>query len=199
MSGKPQPNISLTAGATSSSPFPHVVLPTSFAGSYISDLLNWLENDAPWELTNESFYTQFEFSFADLKTAPDYILDLNNPSMLSPLRRSMESWFETGLSDKVDLTAHKLVSGHEIGVHNDYLPGGETHRLIVAINREWTPDFGGFLLLLGGENPNTLSKIIPPHSGSAFAFPISTKSYHAVSRIRYGERFSLIYSFTAIS
>ncbi len=97
----------------------------------------------------------------------------------------------------VEVTAHKLVSGQTIRVHNDYRPKGETHRLLIQLNRGWADEQGGLLLLFGSAGANDVRRILRPTHRSAMAFAISPLSFHAVSTIQRGERYTLVYSFQA--
>ena len=96
-----------------------------------------------------------------------------------------------------EVTAHKLLPGQTIRVHNDHRPRGETHRLLVQLNRGWDDEQGGLLLLFGSAAADDVRRILRPTHRSATAFEISPKSFHAVSTIRRGERYTLVYSFRA--
>ena len=51
------------------------------------------------------------------------------------------------------------------------------------------------MLMLFGPSPENLAAIFEPTHRSAFGFEISERSFHAVSTIRDGERFTLVYTF----
>lgn len=156
--------------------------------------LAWLETDAPWKLTETDFYEQYEFS---LLQAPlvGAAARLACPETLQALRLRMTRQFGQPLAERVDVTAHKLVAGQTIRIHNDYRPEGESHRLLLQLNRGWKPEYGGYLMFFGGPDPETVSKIVEPIHGSVQAFAVSHKSYHAVSTVHRGERFTVAYSF----
>ena len=73
--------------------------------------------------------------------------------------------------------------------------GQETYRLLVQLNRGWHDEQGGMLMLFSSASPDDVRRIIRPLHGSAFAFRITPQSFHAVSTVRSGERFTLVYSF----
>ncbi len=158
--------------------------------------IHWLEHCAPWKLTTAAFYEQYEFSLLDICLAAT-VRHLACPETLSSLRDRMSRCFRQPLSDHVDVTAHKLTAGQTIRIHNDFILGGESHRLLLQLNRGWEPRHGGYLMLFGGPEPETVNKIIEPQHGSVQAFAISPKSYHAVSTVHGGERFTVVYSFFA--
>lgn len=159
-----------------------------------ADWLDWLEHEAPWKLTVTEFYEQFEFSLlhASLGTS---LKCLVAPETLSALKLEMTKYFGEPLSERVDVTAHKLVSRQTIRLHNDFIPGGESHRLLLQLNEGWQPDHGGYLMFFHGPEPETASNVIEPVSGSVQAFAISPHSYHAVSTVHAEKRFTIVYSF----
>ena len=177
-----------------SQPFEYFV---GYAGSssvQLAEWLDWLETEAPWTLTVAEFYEQYEFSLLHAEQDPA-IRHLANPDTLVALRRHMSEQFHSPLSERVDVTAHRLVPRQTIRIHNDYISGGETHRLLLQINRGWIPAHGGYLMLFDGPEPGTVSRIIEPQNGSVQAFAISPESYHAVSTVHAGHRFTVVYSF----
>jgi len=50
-------------------------------------------------------------------------------------------------------------------------------------------------MLFNGPEPETVGKLVEPKHGSVQAFAISPRSYHAVSTVHGGERFTIVYSF----
>ena len=156
--------------------------------------LDWLETDAPWELTTTDFYEQYEFSLLHASLAP-VVQYLACPESLTSLRHRMARHFRHPLSERVDVTAHKLVPNQTIRIHNDFIPGGESHRLLLQLNRGWEPEHGGYLMFFSGPEPETVTKVMEPRHGSVQAFAISPRSYHAVSTVHGGERFTVVYSF----
>ena len=156
--------------------------------------IEWLETEAPWEPTSTDFYDQYEFSLLHATPTP-VVRRLLCPETLQSLRDLMSGCFRRTLSVRVDVTAHKLVPGQTIRIHNDYISGGESHRLLLQLNRAWGPAHGGYLMFFRGPEPETVCKVIEPRNGSVQAFAISPRSYHAVSTVHGGERFTIVYSF----
>lgn len=188
------PDLRIGPVTKSELPFPHAFSPNAFNIEFSMELLSWLEKSAPWSLTETDFYEQYEFSFYDIDL-PSNLIYLGNHEYLNQIKKFMENVFAIALDDKIDCTAHKLIPGQRIRIHNDFIPGMETHRLLIQLNRGWIDENGGMLMLFNGTDPNDLSNIYRPIHNSAFAFEISTKSNHAVSTIKGGERFTLVYSF----
>lgn len=174
-------------------PFEHFVGRCDPSGA-CTEWLDWLEREAPWKLTTAEFYEQYEFSLlhAPLPACAGYLI---RPETLSALRRRMSEHFRHPLDENVEVTAHKLVSGQTIRIHNDYITDGESYRLLFQLNRGWEPSYGGYLMLFSGPEPETVSKGMEPKHGTVQAFAISPRSHHAVSTMHGGERFTIVYSF----
>lgn len=177
-------------------PFDYFILPKAFDDGESLSILKWLETDAPWKLVEADFYTQFEFDFEGV-SLPEKIAFLYRRSFLDYLTRQFEVVFQANLSTQVDVTAHKLVKGHTIRLHNDFIHGQETHRLLIQLNRSWSDENGGFLLFFNSSDPKDIHRVIRPVHNSSAGFAISPKSNHAVSTIHDGERYTLVYSFYA--
>ena len=158
------------------------------------EILDWFETDAPWKLTVAGFYEQYEFSLLDF-SLPPVVRCLASSETRTVLRRQMSECFGRPLSERVEVTAHKLVAGQTIRIHNDYIAGGETHRLLLQFNRGWESAHGGYLMFFSGPEPESVSEVVEPISGSVQGFAISPRSYHAVSTVHQGERNTLVYSF----
>lgn len=175
-------------------PYPHAVSTMALNSDDAEKVLHWFETSAPWNLVEESFYEQYEFSLRDV-TPPSDIDSLFSKESMKSLTLLVEKWFCASLSDKVDVTAHKLVPGQTIRIHNDFIPGQETHRVLIQFNRGWKDENGGMLMLFGGINPTDIKQVYRPSHNSGVAFEISKKSLHAVSTIHSSERFTLVFSF----
>ena len=187
-------SINLSASKIASLPFPHLSCASVLNEGLESDLHNWFEHTGNWGLTEEEFYTQYEFVLS--KTImPENLQGLVTDDTIQTIKDTLKKAFEVNQLETVSVVAHKLVDGHKIGVHNDYINGEETHRLIVQINPDWKIENGGFLILFNSPNPEDVSKIVKPLNNSAFGFEISNRSYHAVSTVRNFSRYSIVYTF----
>ena len=183
----------LDAVACDSLPFEHFTgqaeLPRACNG-----WLDWFETDAPWKLTTAEFYEQYEFSLLNT-SLPPVVRSLASPETVAVLKRRMSECFRQPLSERVEVTAHKLVPDQTIRIHNDNIAGGKSHRLLLQLNRGWVPANGGYLMFFTGPEPETVSEVVEPINGAVQGFAISPRSYHAVSTVHRGERFTLVYSF----
>jgi Rps23 Pro-64 3,4-dihydroxylase Tpa1-like proline 4-hydroxylase len=162
----------------------------------ISSLLGWFEADASWRLVETDFYEQHELELG--RDGPKRPLDfLTNRSFLEKVRKEAGGLFGESFSERVEWTVHKLLPGQRIRIHNDLLDGGETHRVILHMNRGWSISKGGFLMFFNSPDPADVHRVLMPLNGSLVGFEISEKSSHAVSLVLDGERFAIVYSLYA--
>jgi Rps23 Pro-64 3,4-dihydroxylase Tpa1-like proline 4-hydroxylase len=175
-------------------PFHYIVSPEAFDPEAGCTILAWFESNAPWELVEADFYEQFEFSLWEAQL-PTNLSFLREPTFLAVVKKRITELFGVDLGHRVEITAHKLVPGQRIRLHNDFILGAETHRLLIQLNRGWQDDNGGLLLFFNSADPADIHKIFLPVHNSAVGFAITPTSYHAVSTIYTAERFTLVYSF----
>ncbi len=186
----PQPDLS--SRAVNTAPFRYATLTGCFTLQVGEKVLEWFERDAPWIAKQTDFYEQYEFSCWDSTSAAASYL--TSGSALDAVHTAMTEMFGHEFEPDVSVVCHKLVRGHRIGIHNDYLVGEESHRLTIQLNRGLTDDDGGFLMLFNSGDPADVHRVLRPLHLSALAFEISTDSFHAVSEMHGGERYTVIYS-----
>jgi Rps23 Pro-64 3,4-dihydroxylase Tpa1-like proline 4-hydroxylase len=175
-------------------PFAHTSASNLLAESLADRTLSWMETDAPWRLRIASFYEQWELAL-DAEYLPPELRELIAPRTIIRLVDTMLQPITDCKLELREVTAHKLLAGQTIRIHNDFIDGEETHRLIVQLNRGWDDRKGGLLMLFGSARVEDVRRAVRPLHGSAFAFEISPRSFHAVSTIKDGERYTLVYSF----
>jgi hypothetical protein len=175
-------------------PFPHSSCSQLVDPPVLEAALTWMETTAPWRLQVASFYEQWEMHL-DQRMVPDGVRSLIDDSTVEMLVDQMVAPLSKTRPRLRDVTAHKLVPGQTIKVHNDYLGGEETHRLVLQLNRGWQADQGGLLMLFSSSSASDVQRILIPRHGSAVAFAITPTSFHAVSTVKGGERYTLVYSF----
>lgn len=177
-------------------PYPHTACSEAIPKSCADEVLRWMRFDAAWRLKVASFYEQWELPINSV-TLPKDLGYLEEPGFVDALRDRMIAPLVERTPELVEITAHRLVEGQTIRIHNDFLADQETHRLLIQLNDGWADGNGGMLMLFGSASHQDVRRVVRPLHGSAFAFEISLASYHAVSRIYSGERFTLVYSFKA--
>jgi Rps23 Pro-64 3,4-dihydroxylase Tpa1-like proline 4-hydroxylase len=175
-------------------PFPYFTAAEGFGDSLSRAILDWLETEAPWALVVTDFYEQHEFSLSDV-SLPLHLAFLKGRPFVDDLRSRVERIFNVRLGEAVDCTVHKLVPGQRIRIHNDFIPGEATHRVLVQLNRGWRDDQGGFLMFFNSDDPADIHRVFSPTHDSVVGFAISEASHHAVSLVHGGERFTLVFSF----
>ena len=175
-------------------PFPYLTAVEGLGMATSSSFLEWLENEAPWKLVEADFYEQYEFSLLDAPL-PLHLKFLTERRFLRDLRVKVEGVFGRRLSERIDCTVHKLIQGQTIRIHNDYIPGEETHRLLLQLNRGWCDSQGGYLMLFNSQDPSDVHRVFLPANDSVVGFAISERSNHAVSTVHGGERFTIVFSF----
>jgi len=186
--------LGLTSVESFSKPFEYFVSPQALRDDLSTTLLTWLETEAPWKLVETDFYEQYEFSFWDVDV-PSHLLVLRKPSFLNHLKTKFEHCFKVNLCNEIDVAAHKLIPGQRIRIHNDFISGEKTCRLLIQLNRGCKDENGGLLLLFNSPDPADIHKAFRPIHNTAVGFVVSPTSNHAVSAIHGGERFTLVYSF----
>ena len=177
-----------------SDPFPHFHSIRAFDPDVALQILRWMEADAPWELVETDFYEQFEFDLRKVEI-PDHLKFLENGSFASAVLGQMTSAFNVCLAENVEIVAHKLVPGQTIRIHNDYVEGAETHRLVIQFNSGWTDANGGLFVIFSSDDAEDVYRVITPLHNSAVGFAILGNSHHAISTIHNDARYSLICSF----
>jgi Rps23 Pro-64 3,4-dihydroxylase Tpa1-like proline 4-hydroxylase len=175
-------------------PFPHAICGRVLPLALSNAVLEWFETGAPWRLRIESFYEQYEFNLHQVDLAPE-LAPLVADEMIEALAAQMLSPLTDERLLLAEANAHKLLPGQTIKIHNDFIDGEETHRVLIQINRNWTDQNGGMLMLFSSPAVDDIARLIRPVHGSAVAFEISPASFHAVSTIHAGARYTLVYSF----
>jgi Rps23 Pro-64 3,4-dihydroxylase Tpa1-like proline 4-hydroxylase len=192
--------LKLNGGVRQNEPFLHVVIPDCIDEQLAGSLLTWLEAEAAWQYSAvEEFYQLMDIDLRGAKL-PEDLRILLEPSFLDELRKAVECLLSAQLGSRIDVTAHRMVPGCRIGIHTDYGSLGQTHRLLVHLNRGWKTENGGLLMFLDEEHPSPEStnlRCYLPYHRRAIGFEISPNSFHAVSRIVAGDRYALCFSFYA--
>lgn len=180
--------------ATRSTPFPHAVAQQLLTQVFAERLLQWFEQEAPWRLRVESFYEQYELNL-DLANLPSQLESLVAQETIEGVIRRMLAPLMADDLVLVEANAHKLLAGQTIKIHNDYIGNAETHRVLIQLNRGWSDGSGGLLMLFSSSDVADVARLIRPIHRSALAFEISPSSFHAVSTILAGARYTIVYSF----
>lgn len=175
-------------------PFPHFSAVSVLENNLDAKIYEWFKSSNEWKLVETDFYEQYEFSLLNIEL-PEKFKYLIDDIFLYSVTKKFTDVFQKRDFKLVDVVAHKLVNSQHIGVHNDFINGEETHRVVLHINPLWKEENGGFLLLFNSSSSSDISKIIKPVNNSMFGFEISKNSHHAVSKIYDFARFTIVYTF----
>jgi hypothetical protein len=85
------------------------------------------------------------------------------------------------LTNRVVVTAQRMLPGHIIGIHSDRpLVGYEIARLVVQLNKHWQVEHGGVLELFASPQSEAVFRVNPEYN-KAFGFLLHGDSYHGVT------------------
>src|SRR5689334_18550567 len=135
-------------------------------------LLTWLEapEQRKWKDHGGAYYQLQDFSLLKADLPPE-LECLRATESREWLRAQMAEIFATPLGDQVDLDAHRMIAADKVGVHTDYRPGKETHRLVFFVGHDWTDEHGGVLLFFDAP-PRSPQIGFPPLHLLAIGFEI---------------------------
>ena len=190
-------SLNLESAKVEQSPFPHFTSNSVLSAEKISEVFNWFKDTRIWNLVETDFYEQYEFSLLHTDL-PENMKCLISEQSLFYIEQKYIKEFKVNSLKLVDVVAHKLVNDQRIGIHNDFINGEETHRMVLHINPYWQEDNGGLLLLFKSNKAEDMVKIIKPIDNTAFGFEISRQSHHAVSKIYDFTRYTIVYTFKQI-
>ncbi len=180
-----------------SDPFPHFVGPEFLDAATADALLAWLDA-RPWQSVGLDGYDGYCDAPLTASNLPEALRGLVAPGFLIQLRQLLAQFFPIDSSGYVRVTAHRILTGGALTAHTDVSHIRFTHRLLVQLNRGWNPECGGLLCLHAG-NPRAGQepprKSVAPIHRSGFAFEISQRSFHSVTPVLHGQRYTLSYTF----
>lgn len=175
--------------------FPYFQSPEFLDEKAAGAILTWFTQEAPWRLRIASFYEQYECSLLSIDL-PKAIRRFVKDNFVDRVRAELAFHLGAlGPLQLIDVAAHHLVANQTIRIHNDYIGGEETHRFLIQLNDGWSIGNGGLLMLFASDRPDDVEAVIQPIHRSGFGFRICERSFHAVSTIRKGDRFTLVYTF----
>lgn len=175
-----------------SKPFPYFFSKKVFDEKTAEDLLNLLKHNPKWKLHKGNFFEQFE---CFLQRDEKYSI-LYDKNIIKVIKHKMQMIFKKEFDDKIEIVGHKMVPGQSIEIHNDNPNDeNETHRLIIQLNEGFKDSSGGDLIFFNSNNSKDIYRAFPPIHNTAIGMEFSKKSHHAVTKISYGNRYTIIYSF----
>jgi len=182
------PNVYLTQ-----EPYPHAVVEEMLGSETTAAVCDWLSHEAVWIAERTSLYAQYrcaniiELLFANA-VLPDNVL----ASIGCHIGRLFGDEID---ESRIEIAAHKLVTGCQIGVHTDEPKGStESHRALITFQNSDELVRGGELMLLPASVRGRERKL-PPHNGVGILMKLSARSLHAVRPVASGVRYSVVLSY----
>lgn len=179
-----------------STPFTHFLRLDAAGADTASATLTWLEESEAWTARVDPRYHFYELLLRD--GAPPRAVSLFFRESCDEVRAECSRMFGVEF-DHVTLAIHKMLPGCHIRIHTDHGTDAVTHRYIIHLNRGWEASNGGLLLFLNAEHREEIHEehryYLPQHR-LGVGFEISERSYHAVSEVLAGIRYTLCYSLT---
>jgi len=159
------------------------------------DVLNWLDGNDYWKRHDGGFYNADVMS-AEKLDPPVRCAPLFRTEGRAGLEKATSRLFAEHLQLHGPLVAHRMTPPQGVGIHSDAPePGEETHRLVVLLADGWSRLQGGHFVLLERDSPMSAKTIIPHAHNMAIAFRLTRHSFHAVTNLTAGRRFSIVASF----
>ncbi|MDT4290269.1 2OG-Fe(II) oxygenase [Methylomonas sp. MO1] len=152
-------------------PFPFFYDNSAFSAEQCAALEDLFLQDGDWQHRDGAFYR------CSLKDVTENIPAAFQAGVLARMREI------TGLplTNRVLVTAQRMLPGQVIGIHSDRpLVGYEIARLVVQLNRQWQPEHGGVLELFSSPESEAVFSVNPEYN-KAFGFLLHGDSYHAVT------------------
>jgi hypothetical protein len=153
------------------SPFPFFFVNAAFSDAQCAALEDLFLQDGEWQHRDGAFYR------CSLK---DVTENIPAPFQAEVLDRMREI---TGLplTNRVVVTAQRMLPGQAIGIHSDRpLVGYEIARLVLQLNKQWQAEHSGVLELFSSRESEAVFKVNPEYN-TAFGFLLHGDSYHGVT------------------
>jgi Rps23 Pro-64 3,4-dihydroxylase Tpa1-like proline 4-hydroxylase len=166
-------------------PYKHVLLAPVLDPEPELQCLTLLESSR-WIRNDGDFYNYDIPSSLDVRKQALEIIGL---SACVRIREQLEAVFEIALQEPKEPNVHHYEAGCGIGVHTDGTV--EEVRLVIGLNRTWSPDYGGIWILAADPALRTNTAYVPSLSNTGFAFRTSRQSFHALSRYRHGVGYAI--------
>lgn len=179
-------------------PFKHYFNAHAVDAAALNDVLLYMQSDKlQWQFAEKDFYSQYEACFFQKPNLDSCIRKFTNPQFVTEIVELVCKLFLANFLVCTDISAHKLCRGHAIGLHTDAINEDEVYyRVLIHLNKNWSISSNGGTFIMFDEKKecNDNIRFYNPTFGSLLAFEISKNSFHAVSPVLSGERYSIIYT-----
>lgn len=176
-------------------PFEHCVISNWLTKTEEISVLETLEQDIGWKRQRAHFYTHSSVDLSQVEPSSDFS-PICSREKLSTLKLLMEQTFHRSFCNEIRVWIHKMTPGDGIGIHNDNCDS--ELRVVLQLNRGWHAHQGGLSVFLSRKRSDFIERIYLPVSNSVIAFPTTRASYHAVTDVMEGTRFSIVYVLSCV-
>ena len=174
------------------SPYRHVRMYPILEPILAQRALSWLRRTGAWARQEGAFYRHDTFALTP-DVVPPEAAQIVSPKTLGSLRAILQARFGTEVQRLAHVEAHRSSARDDIGLHTD--ADVREIRLMLNLNARWTPSQGGVLQLQDRPGRPCRHVRYRPLHNSATAFRTAPDSYHRVSPMQEGERYTLLYRF----
>lgn len=155
------------------SPFPFFHIDSAFSEDQCAALEYLFLQDDEWQHRDGAFYR------CSLKDITENI----PATFLTEVLGRMREITGLPLTNRVLVTAQRMLPGQVIGIHSDRpLVGYEIARLVVQLNKQWQSEHGGVLELFASLASEAVFRVNPEYN-KAFGFLLHADSYHGVTEV----------------
>jgi hypothetical protein len=178
-------------------PYSYALLDHVFPLDKIESFVDYLYEATKWYSHEKVFHDKYKAHFDLIDFEKQDLLNhawVKEDSTVYQLKSFIEQQFNINLEETHAVCVNKFVEGQSVEIHNDAPQVGySSHRFIVNLNKNYEDANGGHFYVLNANRE--IKEIIRPIINTGFAFESSTESYHAISKIKEQNRFSLVYTF----
>jgi len=181
-------------------PWPHFHVGQVLSHEMADRLLTWLETTDLFLPRREEFYRSSAFHLSP-QNVPDHLSDFVSTETLKALMNKVEQLFGINFHERFSVSANRYGPSQGTLIHTDYVDVARrdeyffTHRFLIYLNRDWQESNGGWLGLFNSANESDLAKTVAPANNTGIGLVISPRSYHAVSAVTRGNRYTLNFTF----
>lgn len=178
-------------------PYRHIVLQNFLKQEKAEALQFAVSRQQSWERKTTSWYSQDSTSLNATTLSSDPVVkDFQRLILGDTFCRWVSHMVDDHNLERPEAVLHRLRGGDRIEVHNDYIPvDGERLRCLLHLGSSDSEQDGGQFVIYKDEDGQNPIQYVPPAYNSLLIFAIGPTSYHAVTPVKSGPRFTAVVSF----